>query len=107
MDWIELKKDTVLLDGIWVACVAEIKNNETGEIVEYETSEVFIHGQNEPDIYIWEEGNYACDCNRHLFFMEAKKEPRPDNSELKCTTDKYSVNLKNKKNGNVYYREFE
>lgn len=22
-------------------------------------------------IYMWENGNYSCDCNRHLFFLRA------------------------------------
>lgn len=28
--------------------------------------------------YIWTEGNYACDCNRRLFFELARGRARPD-----------------------------
>ena len=29
--------------------------------------------------YMWTEGNYSCDCNRHLFFERAKgRVPRRD-----------------------------
>jgi hypothetical protein len=28
--------------------------------------------------YMWSEGNYACDCNRALFFARAAGEPDPD-----------------------------
>lgn len=28
--------------------------------------------------YMWAEGNYSCDCNRHLFFCRAGGEPDAD-----------------------------
>lgn len=38
MEWIEVKKDTTVrleqTQSIWVECIAEIRNNETGEIRE-------------------------------------------------------------------------
>jgi hypothetical protein len=45
MDWIEVKKDLHQIENfILVECIAEIRNNETGEIREYETYELLKIG---------------------------------------------------------------
>ena len=56
-----------------------IKDNVTGE-------EVINH--NELDWngdFIWTEGNFACDCNRALFFIGAKTGVWPDDDETPCS----------------------
>lgn len=62
-----------------------IKNNQTGEIRlysdEYEDNDIIS--------FLWSDGNYACDCNRSLFFARAKGEPDPEIT--KCTDYKFSV----------------
>lgn len=88
--------------------MAEIKNNITGEVREYETEEIFEIGEEHPSVFNWEENNYVCDCNRLLFFKRALNEEELDEDwEAECSRGKFSVNLKNKKDGKVYYREFE
>lgn len=82
-----------------VKCIAEIRNNETGEIKEYLTNEPFYLGSEHPSVFNWEENNFSCDCNRHLFFTDGQE-------ELECSDGKYSVNLKNAKDGKIYYSEF-
>lgn len=109
MDWIEVKKENhQMVDSIWVKCIAEIKNNTTGEIREYETDEILDLGSEYPNIFNWEENNFSCDCNRVLFFKYANNEEVSDDEfdNLECGDGKFSVNLKNKKDGKVYYREF-
>ncbi len=107
MDWIEVKKDDHQIDKcIWVECIAEIRNNATGEIREYETQEILEIGNNHPSVFNWEENNYACDCNRRLFFKRTKGEETEDDWNTDCSDGKFSVNLKNKKDGIVYYREY-
>lgn len=107
MDWIEVKKDTHQIDNcIWVECIAEIRNNETGEIREYETHEILEIGDEHPSVFNWEENNYLCDCNRRLFFKRANNEETNDDWNVECSDGKFSVNLKNKKDGKVYYREY-
>jgi hypothetical protein len=107
MDWIEVKKDTHQIDNcIWVECIAEIRNNETGEIREYETHEILEIGDEHPSVFNWEENNYSCDCNRRLFFKRANNEETNDDWNVECSDGKFSVNLKNKKDGKVYYREY-
>lgn len=82
-----------------------IKKNETGEIRHYE--DTLIEGCDEglPNIYIWEEGNYGCDCNRRLFFARVKDED--EDWETECSDGLYSVNLQNPSTGEYYYKEFD
>lgn len=44
-----------------------IKNNETGEIRPYHDDFEFFE-------YIWAEGNFSCDCNRHMFFTDTTED---------------------------------
>lgn len=69
MNWNEVKNNTRHLNNcILVECIAEIKNNETGEIREYETTETLKIGEDYPSVFNWKENNYSCDCNKRLFF---------------------------------------
>ncbi len=106
-DWIIIDKDDINIgNSVWVSCVAEIRENITGEIREYETDGILEVGDGYPSTYNWEEGNYGCDCNRRIFFKRIKNELTEEDWNAECTTGSYSVNLKNKKDGKVYYREF-
>jgi len=89
-----------------VECVAEIRNNETGEIREYITHETLDIGDEHPSVFNWEENNNACDCNRLLYFKRAKNEEKDEDWDVECSDGKFSVNLKNKKDGKIYYREY-
>lgn len=55
MNWIEVKSDNPQKDTILVECIAEIRNNETGEIREYETHETLTIGDSQPSVFNWEE----------------------------------------------------
>lgn len=110
MEWIETEnKDHVIEDGKWVKCIVEIRNNSTSEVREYETDSILKNGEKHPSTFIWEDDNYACDCNRELFFRYANDEEVSDEEfdNLECSEKRYSVNLKNKKDGKTYYCEFE
>ncbi len=41
--------------------------------------------------YMWADGNYSCDCNRHIFFCNAGGEPEGAQSE--CGDTRYSVRI--------------
>lgn len=108
MSWIEVEKDWQWGNNLrWVRCVAEIRNNDTGEVREYETDEILEDGEEHPNVFNWAENNFACDCNRLLFFSRANGEECDEDWEQECSSGKFSVNLKNKKDGMVYYREFD
>lgn len=106
-NWIAVENTDRQIEGfVHVECIAEIRYNETGEVREYETIELLDIDCKQPSVFNWEENNYSCDCNRHLFFKRAKNEETEEDWDITCTDGKYSVNLRNKKNGEVYYREF-
>jgi hypothetical protein len=102
-DWTVVKKAPPHDQFIWVSIIAHIKNNETGEIREDKTDAIWDTEEMCPSTFIWEEGNFACDCNRYLFFKHAKDE---DADNIQCGHSKYSVNLQNPKTGVFFYKEF-
>jgi hypothetical protein len=70
-----------------------IRDEFTGIVRVYDDKDEW-HGD-----YIWDEGNYSCDCNRHLFFQWAAgvdtdvlddEDPLVDHP---CSTDHYSVRI--------------
>lgn len=63
-----------------------LRNNDTGEErwVNHELPwESHSH-------FMWTEGNYGCDCNRHLFFERAKGR-EPDDDECGCGETRYAA----------------
>jgi len=63
-----------------------LRNNATGEI------RLIAHPSpwGKDSDYLWTEGNYSCDCNRHLLF-ERDKGFEPDAADVKCGDVKYSA----------------
>jgi hypothetical protein len=108
MKFIKSKTTPNRTSSIFVECVAEIRNNETGEVREYDTEELLEKGEKHPSTFNWEEHNFSCDCNRTLFFKYANNEDVSDDEfdNIECSGGKFSVNLKNKKDGKLYYKEF-
>lgn len=85
-----------------VRTVVKIRHNESGEEVEYDDYLIWDEDYQSPSYYIWEEGNYSCDDNRSHFFHDAKGVSRP---EVTCSKGRYSVEIRNKKNGEVIYSD--
>ncbi len=54
------------------------------------------------DDYLWAEGNYSCDCNRHLSFERAIGND-PDFDEAPCGETLYAVRAL--KHGLVIYQD--
>ena len=88
-----------------VQAIALIRDNTTGEVVEYPTEELLEEGEASPSDFNWSENNYSCDCNRRLFFQRVKGVKEED--DVPCSDGLFSVNLKNALTGEVYYKEFE
>jgi len=63
-----------------------IRKNATGEIRIY-TSTIDWH---ESAHFLWTDGNYACDCNRELFFARAGGED-PTLEEVQCGDTKFAA----------------
>jgi hypothetical protein len=108
--WIQTKPyppEPEKVTNVSVLVIAEIRNNKTGEVREYETTEIMEIGADYPNTFNWAENNYSCDCNRRIFFKRAAGEPLCSlDCCPPCSDGLYSVNLKNKRDGWVYYREF-
>ena len=89
-----------------VKVIALIRKNATGEIREYKTEcWLFDDSSGEIDAYNWSEGGFSCDCNRALFFQRTKGEK--EDWKAPCGDELYSVNLKDPKTGEIFYREYE
>lgn len=54
------------------------------------------------NVFWWEEGNAACDCNRGDFFNQALGDM---DSDEPCGDDRYSVRLSDADTGEVLYDE--
>lgn len=39
--------------------------------------------------FIWREGNFACDCNRYTFWLEAAGEEQPD--DVPCGDGRFQI----------------
>lgn len=98
-----------------VKIVVTVRENATGKEVELPDDETpwtlpVLDGQ--PCDFMWSEGNYACDCNRHLFFQRAANPGWTDEDEKAwgaqtdvCTHLLYSVRIVNAATGTVIYDE--
>jgi hypothetical protein len=91
---------------VWVHPLAQIRENATGEVREYVSLHILDSNPGWPSTFIWSDGNYACDCNRRLFFEYAVGR-KPDEIETECTDDLFSVNLLHPQTRTVFYREFD
>ena len=106
-NWFITKKESPHDKDIWVKCIAYIRNNETGEIRHYKDDLIWDTENNCPHTFIWEEGNYGCDCNRDLFFNYAIGKKYDEIKDKKCGHEKYDVNLENPKTKEIIYREYD
>ena len=95
-----LVEDRVPDLGVLVKVFAEIRREADGVVRRYEEPFEW-HGGSYPD-YIWAEGNYSCDCNRHLFFQRAAGEP--DGDDYPCGDELYTVRIV-AGNGEVLYQD--
>jgi hypothetical protein len=86
---------------IEIKAIAKIRKNETGEIRDHDIT-IMWEGEDGEDgrwnTWIWEEGNFSCDCNRASFFG--------DDDEIQCSDGRYSVNIVDPETGEVLYREY-
>lgn len=101
-NWIEVKHEPPHDKVLWAKAVVRIRHNPTGEIREID-QDVILNDNLEAELFIWEEGNFSCDCNRGLFFANAAGEDDPDRA---CGMDEYSVQIINPADGSIIYDEF-
>jgi hypothetical protein len=89
----------------WFLADVHLYKVETDERRVYRSEEAEFDGEWSP--YIWEDGNYRCDCNRALFFARAAAEPTPDDPcDSPCGDGGYIVErIVRRLDGEVLYEE--
>ncbi len=87
-----------------VPVIVVIRENKTNRI-RFHLDNLFLGEDKTPNIFIWEDGNYACDCNRGLFFDRAGNDEEREHECSQNTGDDYSVNIL-LQNGECIYSEF-
>lgn len=87
----------------WVLIEVHLKRVSDGVERVYKTDGLLSDDETTLSTWIWEEGNYSCDCNRYLFFQRAVDEDEQDETE--CTDGKYIVWIVNPATGLVVYDE--
>lgn len=72
-----------------------IKKNDTGEVrLHADESDWFEHDAEDGNRWLWTEGNFGCDCNRHLWWLRAggpgpEDDPHWNNAEHECGQNAY------------------
>jgi len=74
---------------------AELTDTRTGEARIYRDEYFDVH---DGMIFLWEQGNYSCDCNRAIFFARAAGEPDgtdedPEIEFARCSDGRFRVKL--------------
>lgn len=87
----------------WPRAIVRIRNNSTGEIRQ-RVEEFCLEDDGSPSLFIWQEGNFSCDCNRWLFFHDFPDCEEDD--EGPCGDSAFSVEILDL-NGKVLYSEFD
>jgi len=70
---------------VLIACAA------TGERRTYSDDWIVEDEDGFSSRYIWEEGNFACDCNRALFFARSIGEDDPE--DRPCGDERFTVKI--------------
>lgn len=73
-----------------VDVLVHIRKNKTGE-VRIHKDDLYLREDGSPNMFMWEDGNYACDCNRRLFFARVNGED--EDWESDCSNTEYSVKI--------------
>lgn len=82
----------------------QIERLEDGKTVEF-TEELYT-ADDYNGLFLWEDGNYSCDCNRALFFNRELGLPAPSEDEPLCGNKKYRVNwIKDAVTSELLYEE--
>jgi hypothetical protein len=84
------EKATAVPAPQYVDVVVHIRKNETGEVRLY-ADRLSLDEDGSPRVFIWEDGNYRCDCNRRLFFARAHGET--EDHDAGCSETEYSVKI--------------
>lgn len=89
----------------WGAIEVHLRDTRTGETRTHRT-EGIVDSDGTLATYIWEDGNFACDCNRYLFFQQAGGAETREEDEV-CGHERFDVWIVNPATGETVYDERE
>lgn len=72
-----------------MTCIIHLKDTQTGEVRQIHEDAGWPGDERCATEYMWTEGNYACDCNRGLFYARAAGEPDPEHTG--CSDTRYVI----------------
>ena len=101
--WNRIRHDPPHDNCEWVKIDVYLRRNSDGLVRVYHTDGLLEDDNDTLATYIWEEGNYVCDCNRYLFFQRAIDAPEQDDPP--CSRDKYDIWIVNPATNEVVYDE--
>lgn len=104
MPWIRVKKKPPHDQDDWVSIHVNICKQSDGVTRVYKTDGLLDDDGEHLHTYIWEEGNYSCDCNRYLFYQRAHGEEERD-EDCTCGDGGYVVWIVNPATGDIVYDE--
>lgn len=81
--------------------IVKIRENSSGEVRESE----YDYNENEDHdsrFYLWEEGNWACDCNRSIIFHRSSS----GLEDIECGNELYSIQITDRETKEILYDEF-
>ena len=82
----------------------EIMHNPTGRVRANPEEELYC--DRDHAVFMYGEGNYACDCNRGRFFARWAPSDAPErNPEHACDDERYSARLTDIVTGEVFYTD--
>lgn len=83
---------------VMTECDVRIRRVSDGKEVLYKDDLIWSDDYEEPQLctFIWEEGNFSCDCNRESFFYDAMNIPRDKQPDNGCNTgeNEFQVEIK-------------
>lgn len=83
--------------------IAQIRRNADGVVRDYTMDSNWYEGSEGDSSFLWGDGNFACDCNRNLFFCRAADEDEP--LDRHCGSDRFSVRIFDKKKEKILYQD--
>ena len=104
-NYIFVEKEPPHNNHFWVKIAVIIQDNKTKENVFYLDDAIYDEENKRASTWIWEEGNFSCDCNRYLFYQRAKNLEEYD--DIDCSYVKYSVCIINPKTKEILYDEIK
>jgi hypothetical protein len=104
MIWERIRHDPPHNTCDWVKIDVYIRRASDGVERIYHTDGILEEDNETLATYIWEEGNFSCDCNRYLFFQRAVDE-KEINDCCKCGYGGYLLWIINPVNKETVYDE--